>query len=76
MDMDEAAEVGRKACRGKAGKGLVHDGNGAYLFLGEFVRPFEVIDLYLAGIGGRAEIFRFRIPGVNSGKKLINLFLR
>jgi hypothetical protein len=54
----------------------MHDGNGAYLFLGELVGPLEIIDFYFSGIGGGTEIFRFRITGVNRGKKLINLFLR
>jgi hypothetical protein len=76
MDMNKAAEICRKTRGGKTGKGFMHDGNRTNLFLGKLVGPFEVVDLYLAGIGGGTEILRFRIPRIDSGKKLINLFLR
>jgi hypothetical protein len=76
MDMNKAAEICRETGGSKAGKGLMHDGNGANLFFGELVGALEIIDFYFAGIGGRAEVFRFRVTGVDSGKKLINLFLR
>jgi hypothetical protein len=75
MDMDHGTEVRGKAGGGKTGKGFVHDRNRADLFLGEFVGPLEVVDLYLAGIRRRSEILRLRISGVYRGEQLIYFFL-
>jgi hypothetical protein len=75
MDVNHGTELGGKACGGKAREGLVHNGDRAYLFLGEFVGPFEIVDLDLAGIGRGPEILRLRVAGVYGGEKLINFLL-
>jgi hypothetical protein len=75
MNMNETAQICRKACRGEAGKGFVHDRDGAYLFFGEFVGPLKIVDLDFAGVGSRTEIFRLGVSGVYRGEKLIYFFL-
>jgi hypothetical protein len=68
MDVNHGTELGGKACGGEACEGLVHDGDGTDLFLGEFVRPLKVVDFDLAGIGGGFEDLRLGISGIDCGE--------
>jgi hypothetical protein len=75
MDMDHGPEVRGQGGGGQTGKSLMHDGDCTYLFLGEFIGPFEVIDFDLPGISGGPENLRFGVPGIYCGEELIYLFL-
>lgn len=75
MDVDEGAQAGREARRREAGEGLVHDLDGADLLLGELVRPLEVVDLDLAGVGGRLDRLDLGLARVDGGEELVYLIL-
>jgi hypothetical protein len=53
------AQTGSRQSR----EGLVHDGDGSDLFLGELVGPLEVIDLDLALISGPTDFLGLDISG-------------
>jgi hypothetical protein len=53
----------------------VHVLNRADLLLRELVGPLEVVDLDLAGIGGRLDALDFRLARVDGGEKLVYLIL-
>jgi hypothetical protein len=75
MHIDQDAQGGRQTGGGQTRKGLMHVLHCPHLFLGELVRPAEVVDLDLPGVGGRLDSLKGGIPCVYGGEELIYFVL-
>jgi len=75
MDLDQTPQLRRQGRGGQPREGLVHDGYGADLFLGEFVGPLEVVDLDLPLLRRVVDLLGFHVSGGYGAEKLIYFIL-